>query len=172
MGEREPGVTVADVMRPEVPSVPPGASVGAVARLMVEHGLPGVPVVDGDELVGIVTEADLIAREADVSIPTVVPFLDAIFVADAGEPFEEDLRRVGAMTAAELMTTPVYNIRATASLSQVATLMIEQRVNPVPVVDEALTLVGLVSRADLVRVIARLETIGEGPVPASGVDGR
>lgn len=162
MAEGEATVTVAEIMRPEVPSVPPSASVGEVARLLVEHGLPGVPVFEGDEMVGIVTEADLIAREADVSIPTTVPFLDAIFVADAGAPFAEDLRRVAALTAGELMTSPVFNIRATASLSQLATLMIEERVNPVPVVDDDLTLIGIVSRADLVRVIARLETAGDG----------
>lgn len=164
MTDSQATVTVAEIMRPEVPSVAPDASVGAVARLLVDLGLPGVPVVDGDQLVGIVTESDLIAREADVSLPAVVPFLDAIFVADAGEPFEEELRRVAAVTAGELMTSPVYNIRSSASLSQLATLMVEHRVNPVPVVDDDLTLVGIVSRADLVRVIARLEAAGESAV--------
>ncbi len=151
------GPTVADLMRTEVPTVSPADSVAMVARLMADAGLPGVPVVDAGVIVGIVTEADLVAREADVAVPTVVPFLDAIFVADAGRDFDEELRRVLAVTAGELMSAPVYNIRASASLAQLATLMVEQQVNPVPVVDESLALVGIVSRADLVRVIARLE---------------
>lgn len=159
---REPvAVTVADVMRTDVPTVSRGDSIGTVARLMAEHALPGVPVVDdGGELVGIVTEGDLVAREAEVSFPTVVPWLDALFVADAGSDFDEDLRRVLAVTAGELMTAPVYNIRASASLEQLATLMVERRVNPVPVVGDDLNLVGIVSRADLVRVVARLEAAG------------
>lgn len=158
-------VTVADLMRRDVPIVPPEVSVGTVARLLTEHNLPGLPVVADGAIVGIVTEADLIAREADVEAPTVVPFLDALFVADGGRPFEEDLRRVTAITAGDLMTAPVYNIRASATLAQLATLMIDHRVNPVPVVDDALTLVGIVSRADLVRVIARLESAGDAPAP-------
>lgn len=154
-------VTVADVMRADVPTVSPRDAIGTVARLMAEHALPGVPVVDdGGELVGIVTEGDLVAREADVSFPTVVPWLDALVVADAGSDFDEDLRRVLAVTAGELMTAPVYNIRASASLEQLATLMVERRVNPVPVVGDDLSLVGIVSRADLVRVVARLEAAG------------
>lgn len=165
MADADKMVTVGDIMQPDVPTVSPGASVAAVARVLADLGIPGVPVVDGDELVGIVTEADLIARQAEVSVPTIVPFLDAIFVADAGEPFDEELRRVLALTAGDLMTSPVYNIRASASLTQLATLMIEQRVNPVPVVDEELTLVGLVSRVDLVKVIARLESAEEPPAP-------
>lgn len=150
--------TVAEIMRSDVPTVAPDATIGAVAQLMTETGTPGVPVVEDGVIVGIVTEADLVARQADVSVPTLVPFLDAIFVADAGSDFAEDLRHVLALTARDLMTAPVYSIRASATLEQVATLMVQQRVNPVPVVDDDLVLVGLVSRADLVRVIARLES--------------
>lgn len=165
----EPTVTVADLMRRDVPTVPPEATIATVARLMTEHGLPGLPVVADGEIVGIVTEADLVAREAEVTVPTLVPLLDAVFVADGGRPFDEDMRRVLAVTAGELMTSPVYNIRVSATLDQLATLMIEQRVNPVPVLDDALGLVGIVSRADLVRAIARLERAGDqaaGAAPA------
>jgi CBS domain-containing protein len=156
------GLTVTEIMRQNVPAAAPADSIATVARLLADNALPGVPVIDGDTLVGIVTESDLVFREADVSVPTVVPVLDAMLVADAGTPFEEDLRRVLALTAGELMTSPVYTIRRTATLNQVATLMVEHRVNPVPVVDESNTLVGIVSRADLVRVIARLEGASTG----------
>jgi len=158
--ESEPSVTVADVMRTDVPTVAPTDSVATVARLMVEHNLPGLPVVSDGEIVGIVTEADLVIREADVTVPTLVPFLDAIFVADAGRDFDEELRRVLAVSAGELMSSPVYNIRASATLEQLATLMVGRRVNPVPVIDDDLQLVGIVSRADLVRIIAKLEQEG------------
>jgi CBS domain-containing protein len=154
-------VTVADLMRSDVPTVAPTDAIGTVARLLVERNLPGVPVVEGGEIVGIVTEADLIAREADVTAPTVVPFLDALFVADAGRDFDEEVRHALAVTAGDLMTSPVYNIRASATLAQLATLMLDRRVNPVPVVDDDRNLIGIVSRADLVRVIARLELDGE-----------
>jgi CBS domain-containing protein len=95
----------------------------------------------------------------------VVPWLDAIFVADAGSDFDDDLRHVLAVTAGDLMSAPVYNIRASATLEQLATLMVERRVNPVPVVADDLRLVGIVSRADLVRVIARLESTGTDVAP-------
>ena len=167
MAETEPVVTVADLMRTDVPVVAPADSIATVARLMAEHGLPGVPVVDAGEIVGIVTEGDLVAREADVTVPTILPFLDAIFVADAGRDFDEELRRVLAVTAGELMSSPVYNIRASATLMQLASLMVEQRVNPVPVVDDELSLVGIVSRADLVRVIARLEQTDDSGPPSA-----
>jgi CBS domain-containing protein len=144
-------------MRRDVPTVAPGDTVATVARTLARSALPGVPVLQGGEIVGIVTESDLIAREAEVDIPPVVPFLDLLFVADAGRDYEDEIRHVLALTAADLMTSPVYNIRETATLAQVATLMVDRRVNPVPVVDADARLVGMVTRADLVRLIARLE---------------
>jgi CBS domain-containing protein len=149
--------TVRDLMRTDVPTVAPTDSIATVARLMADSGLPGVPVIDGGEIVGIINEKDLIARQADVDVPAPVGFFDAIFTVDAGQDFDDELRHVFAVTAGQLMTSPVYNILETATLSQVATLMIDEDVNPVPVVDESLRLVGIVARSDLVRLIARLE---------------
>lgn len=151
-------LTVKDVMRREVPLAGPSASIAELARLMVDHRVPGVPIVDGGELVGIVTEGDLIQREAEVDIPAVATLFDAILMADAGEPFEEELRHVVAMTAGELMSSPVISILDIATISELATLMMRRRVNPVPVVDASHQIVGLATRTGLVETIARLES--------------
>jgi CBS domain-containing protein len=126
---------------------------------MVEYRVPGLPVIGQGELVGIVTEADLIQREATVDMPSIVTFLDAVIVADAGTPFEEELRRVVATTAEELMTSPVISIRDSATVAELATLMLQQRINPVPVVDDARRIVGLATRSGLIELIARLESL-------------
>jgi CBS domain-containing protein len=154
--ERE--VTVTSVMRREVPVATPSTTIAELARLMVENRVPGLPVIDDGELVGIVTEADLIQREANVDIPSPVAFLDAILVADTGTPFGEELRRVVATTASELMSSPVISIRDRATISELATLMMQERINPVPVVDDNRQIVGLATRSGLVEVIARLES--------------
>lgn len=156
------GVTVAQIMRRLVPAVGPDDSIAVVAKTIADHGLPGVPVVANGQLLGIVTEGDIVFREAEVSVPSVTPYFDAMLVADAGTPFEEDLRRALAVTAGELMTAPVYTIRDRATLQEVATLMSERKVNPVPVVNDSDTIVGIVTRADLVRIVARLEQAGGG----------
>ena len=157
-----PEATVGDIMRRDVASLAPGDTIGVIARRLTEAGAPGLPVVEAGVIIGIVTEIDLIAREADISVPTVVPFLDALFVADGGRDFDEDLRHVFATTARELMTSPVYNIRESASIEQIATLMTDQNVNPVPVVDQSNELVGLVCCSDIVALIQRLETVDPG----------
>jgi CBS domain-containing protein len=155
--------TVRDVMRREFPLADRRTTIAELAKMMVEHRVPGVPVIDQGELVGIVTEADLIQREAAVDSPSVVSFLDAIIVADAGTPFGEELRRVAATAAGELMTSPVISIRDIATIRELATLILQERINPVPVVDERRQIVGLATRSGIVELIARLEAL-----PADG----
>jgi CBS domain-containing protein len=154
-------VTVDQIMRRFVPTVDPDDSIEKVARTLVGHNVAGVPVVSDGVMHGIVTESDLVFREAEVSIPGVATFLDAVLIGDAGTPFEEDLRRVLSATARELMTAPVYSIRQGATLQDVATLMTEYNISTVPVVDNENNLVGIVSRSDLVRLIARLEAASD-----------
>jgi CBS domain-containing protein len=155
---RSAELSVKDVMRREVPVASLSTPVAELARLMVDHRVPGVPIVEDGELVGIVTEADLIQREADVDLPAVGTLLDAVIVADAGTPFEDELRRVLATTAGQLMSSPVISIRDIATLSELATLMIRRRINPVPVVNKDRRIVGLATRTGLVEMIARLES--------------
>ena len=152
--------TVEQIMITDVPSVGPDDSIAIVARTLAEHRITGVPVIEDDKVIGIITETDIIAREADVDVPTPVPFLDAIFMADAGPEFDEEMRRVLAVNARQIMTAPVFNIKNYATLNQAATLMIDERIGTIPVVNDDLQLVGIITRSDIVRVIARLENEG------------
>jgi CBS domain-containing protein len=147
-------------MRTNVPTVSPDDSVARVSRVLSESELPGVPVLENGMVVGIVTDKDIIQREANISQPAVIPFLDAFFVLDAGRDLDEELQRVLATNARDLMTEPVINIRDDATLEETATVMMDMGVSVLPVLDADNNLVGIVSRHDLVRVIARLEADG------------
>lgn len=151
-------LTAAEIMTQGVPSIPPTATIAEVLRVIVQHDVAGLAVVENDEIIGIITESDIVARQTDIDAPTPVPFLDAIFMVDAGRQYEEELRRALAINAGQLMTSPVTSIRAEATLDQIATVMTERDVHPLPVVDTANKYVGIVSRRDLVRVIAEMET--------------
>lgn len=152
---RDPVVT--EIMNGDVPAVSPDASVALVSKTMVTYDVAGVAVVENGEIIGIITESDIIARQADVEAPTPVPWLDAIFIADAGRLYEDEIRRALATNARMLMSAPVISIRSDATLNEVASVMLDRDVHPLPVVDASGTYLGIVSRKDLVRVIAELE---------------
>lgn len=145
--------SVRRIMTTDVQTVQLGTLVPDVARLLYETHVSGLPVVEGRRVVGIITEYDLIAQESEWDAPLFIPFLDSYFQLP-GSGDRDQLRRILALTAGELMTRPVRTVQPDATIQDVATLMYEHHVNPVPVVDEHGDLLGIVSRSDIIRLMA------------------
>ncbi len=146
------------IMTEDVVSVTPDTPVEQVARLMWENKLSTLPVVEDGRLAGILTDFDLVARETEYDAPMFIPFLDSYFQIPGSGDSRDQLRRILATTARELMTTDVITVNATDTVQDVATVMYDHHLNAVPVVDAANTMVGIVSRADIIRLMVSDET--------------
>ncbi len=148
---------VEDIMTREIVSVPTHTRVGQVARVFREHQLSGLPVVDEDgELVGIITELDMVKRHARPQMPAFLPLLGAYLPLGTKE-YKESLRRITGVVAEDIMTTPVNTISPDASIEDAATVMVSNRSNPLPVVDDDGHMVGIISRTDILGVIEEME---------------
>ena len=148
---------VEDIMTREIVSVPTHMRVGQVARVFREHQLSGLPVVDEDgELVGIITELDMVKRHARPQMPAFLPLLGAYLPLGTKE-YKESLRRITGVVAEDIMTTPVNTISPDASIEDAATVMVSNRSNPLPVVDDDGHMVGIISRTDILGVIEEME---------------
>ncbi len=146
---------VRDVMTTSVVSVGPSTPLKQVAQLLVDHRISGVPVVDVDGAVlGLVTEADFLVKEqGDATIPQ--PRF-AWLLGDSPQS-RAQLAKFAATNAGEAMTTPAITTDPGRTISEAARLMSERRVNRLPVVENG-KLVGIVTRADIVRVYVRSDT--------------
>lgn len=139
---------VGDVMTREVVTVPPGASLKEAARLLVEHRISGLPVVDNqDHVLGVVSEADVLPKEA-AGLPLRRP------LAWLTGQLEVDRSKLEAHLVGEAMTAPALTIEPNRPVGAAAKLMVEKGVNRLPVVEDG-KLVGIVTRADLVRAFVR-----------------
>ena len=133
-------------MSSPVVHVPPSAPVKAVAELLLSERVSGVPVVDANgHLLGVVSEEDLLAKQIDLPASAHVPWLSG------GHFSHEFRRRREALTAGELMSTPVTCVHPDTTLRQAAKTMFLRHLKRLPVVAGG-SLVGIVSRADLLRV--------------------
>jgi CBS domain-containing protein len=147
-------------MTSDVVTVTPDTSVDEVARLIWEHKIGSVPVVENGHVVGIVTDYDLITRETDYDAPVFFSFLEAYFrIPGTGD--EEQLRRILAISARQLMSSPSVTVGPDDTVQDVATLMYDKRLNALPVVDDDNALVGIVTRADIVRLMVADENLFE-----------
>jgi CBS-domain-containing membrane protein len=141
--------TVYDVMTRDVVSIRDFTPYKDVVRILLEHDISAVPVVDEQYHVrGIVSEADLIEKEAQTE--------------GYPEPWELLTRRgrgahskARAESAAELMTAPAVTVRAGTGIAQAARLMRKNAVKRLPVIDANGVLVGIVSRSDLLKPFLR-----------------
>jgi CBS domain-containing protein len=141
--------TVEQVMTRDVITVTTDTPVGEVARILVEHSISGLPVVDADgRVVGVVSEGDVLVREAGHAPPSRRPL--ARFFGP-GREARVAQEKVEAETAGELMTSPAMTLEPFRTLRAAAEIMTAHKVNRLPVVDEDGKLLGIVSRADLVR---------------------
>jgi CBS domain-containing protein len=146
-------MNVKDVMSTEVISVGPATSLKEVARLLVEHRISGVPVVDAEGAVlGVVSEADLLVKERGFRAELGGP-LAWLF---RGEALDE-AAKLEARVAGEAMSAPAITITAHRPVAAAAAMMLEHGVNRLPVVVQG-ELVGIVTRADLVRAFIRVDS--------------
>jgi len=151
----EPAREVRGIMTSEVVTVEPETTVDEIAALMGRHELSGLPVVDyARRVLGIVTELDIVVRYTRFKPPPSVTVLEATIYLESPRHVRERMQHMMGITAREIMTTPPATIGPGASLTELAELIVEQRANPVAVVEDG-RLVGIVSAADIVKLLAR-----------------
>jgi CBS domain-containing protein len=145
--------TVRDIMTTDPITVQPSMSVTDAARLMVDKGIGALPVVEGNKLVGLVTEGDLIMKDIRLEYPTYIHLLDGfIMYPPSTTRFEHELKKAVAATVADVMTREPHSVQAGSSVEDVATLLVDRDVSRLPVLDGD-ELVGIVTKSDVLRSI-------------------
>lgn len=135
-------------MTTEVVRAEYGTPFKAVARLLAEHRVSGLPVVDDDQhVIGVVSETDLMLHQAATPLAYEPP--PRFRVARLTPRARRRAAKVRARTAGRLMTAPAVSAHADDTVVEAARTMVEHRVNRLPVLDEDDRLVGIVTRHDL-----------------------
>lgn len=138
-------IPVSDVMTKDVITVKKNAGLHETARLLAENKISGMPVIDEENhVIGIVTEADILYMAGMKRDHT---FKD-ILLHIIGEPVP---KRKNGKTVADVMTSPAITTKPEADIREVAKILDEKRIKRLPVVDEENRLIGIISRANIIR---------------------
>jgi CBS domain-containing protein len=147
---------VEEIMTRKVITLNEWDNVSDIAKTLLKHNLTGAPVLDRQgKLVGIVTEGDLMRRNALVHLPTYIAVLDSSIYLESPEALKESLEKAVGVLAEEVMTKEVFTALPEDDVQIIATKMIEDNYNPVPVVDKSGKLAGIISKSDIVRLIIK-----------------
>jgi CBS domain-containing protein len=163
-----------DIMTSPAITVTAGTHVPEVARLLRVNQISGMPVVDdGGRLLGIVTDHDLILRNAPVREPRYFSVLSGVIPLNLEEyrHYKDQLRHTMAVTAADLIEPGIRFIAPDTPLEEAMEIMLDPQVTMLPVVEHE-KVVGVVTRTNLVRLVERLEGALDPEKQEAAVDAR
>ena len=147
--------TVREIMEIDVPTVTVADSVERVLRVLRDHELPGVPVVnEGGRCVGIITETDLVLTDEseDFHMPHYFQLFGGIVFLESVSHWEERVRKAFAATAEDMMTPDPITIEPHATVHEAARIIARKKHNRLPVVEHG-RLVGVVTRVDVLDAL-------------------
>ena len=145
--ERLSSVKAGDVMVTEVISVTGKTPLDQVAAVMARHGISGVPVVEeGERVVGVISEKDFLTRMGEQDAET---FMGV--VAECLKGLGCVAVSIRGQNAEDIMTSPAVTVNEETSVMEIANILTGKNINRVPVINREGHLVGIISRADIVR---------------------
>lgn len=142
---------VGDIMGSDWPTLEPSQTVEDAIKLFAESGISGAPVVEDGRLVGIVTEGDLIFRDAEIKAPGFLDILGGMIPLGSWEDYRQEAIKSAGITVGEVMTETVTTIGTDDTLAEAATIMAEERIKLLPVTDDD-RLQGVITRMDILTL--------------------
>ena len=144
---------VKDLMETNVISVTEDTTIGELSRLLLKYNITGVPVVDkNNKLIGMVTDADIITENLSPIFPIYFdPLIMSYAYIDNFEQRQKDIKAYLSTRVEEIMTRRVKAVKEDTPVSDAVKIMVKDRVNRIPVVDENNKVVGILARADILK---------------------
>ena len=142
---------VAEISHSEWPTLGPDETVEGAIKLFAESGISGAPVVEDGRLVGIVTEGDLIFRDADIRAPGFLDILGGLIPLGSWDEYRKEALKSAGVTVDEVMTRELITISPDATLAEASTIMADRRVKILPVA-EGDVLRGVITRMDILTL--------------------
>jgi CBS domain-containing protein len=146
--------TAEEIMTRKVVTVNKNLTIKELSKLFIENRFNGIPVTDDDDnLIGIVTQGDLIEQNKNLHIPTVIALFDAVLFLESEKKFESDVKKLTGTTVEDIYHKDAISVSANADINEITTLMAEKDIHTLPVLDGK-KLVGIIGKRDVIRAMA------------------
>lgn len=147
--------TVGEVMTRDPIVVQPQTILEEAIKILAEKRIGGLPVVDdAGKLVGVISESDLMWQEAQVEPPSYIMLLDSVIYLENPGRYQRELHKALGQTVGEVMSDHPFTIKPEQTVKNAARFLNEKRIDRLPVVNEIGKVVGIITRGDIVRIMA------------------
>ena len=157
---------VSEVMTKPVLTVAPETTVKDAAALLAEKNISGLPVVDGQKVIGIFSEADVLRslKTTKKDMRLIYPSVSSLGIAFQEEVTQREIleayEEIGNMPVRDVMSKNVVTVSPELTVNEAIVKMVQRGINRLPVVDKN-SLVGIITRADVIRGLAREQKNGQ-----------
>ncbi len=142
-----------DIMTSNVITVTLETSIRELVNLLSKHNISGVPVMDSNNnLIGIVTENDLIDQTKQLHIPTVVTILDSIFYLENPIKMEKEMKKMAGTRVLDIYTANPVTVTPESTIEEIATIMAEKNIHTLPVIQDD-KLIGIIGKKDIIMTL-------------------
>jgi CBS domain-containing protein len=147
--------TVAEVMTKDLITVSPETSLQEAIQILAEREISGLPVVDPQgKLVGVISETDLTWQATGVDTPPYVMFLDSVIYLQNPAKHNQEIHKALGQKVADAMSDRPATVKEHQPVTEAARIMHEKKVRRLPVVNEQLELVGIITQGDVIKMMA------------------
>jgi len=142
-----------DIMTKDVVTVTPDTDITEAAKLLLDNHFNGLPVVDDKgRLIGIICQDDLIVQQKRLPLPSLFTFFDGLIPLTSYRSLEKEVDKIIASKVSQAMTPDPLTIGPDASLEDIATLMVNNNIHTLPVLEGG-RIVGIIGKEDVLRTL-------------------
>ena len=141
---------VRDIINRDVQTITRETLVGEIVSIMKEKRLGKLPVLDGDQIVGVVTRDDILVKQGKSPVPPVIAFWEIMIALPNSKGFKEKMKKFISFKAEDIMEKDFYTADIDADLEGVVSEMLDKGYNYALVLENE-KLVGIVTKSDLIN---------------------
>ncbi len=144
---------VKEIMTKDVVTIEKETTIGELSSIMLKNKVSGLPVVDEEGmLIGMVTDADIILRDNEPVFPIYFdPLIISYAYIENFEKYQKDFKDYLDTRVEEIMKRRVRTVKEDTTVEEAASIMVKERINRIPVIDNERKVIGIVARADVLR---------------------
>lgn len=147
--------TIAQVMTPTPITVTPEMPLKEAIAILAENKISGLPVIDEKgELVGVISESDLMWQETGIEAPPYIMILDSIIYLQNPAKHDQEIQKVLGQTVGDVMSKKPITVSCHESVKKAAQLLHDKQIRRLPVMDEKGLVVGIITQGDIIRAMA------------------
>jgi CBS domain-containing protein len=140
-------------MTSEVITISPEADITEAVKILLDKGINGLPVVDGEgRLVGILCQSDLVRMQKSLPIPSLFTLLDGFVPLSSSALLEAEVKRIAASKVSDAMSTKVVTVAPDKTIDEIAALMVDKKFHTLPVMQDG-KLLGIVGKKDVLKTL-------------------